>query len=74
MDKYVLYQNVIYFNPRDYPGQYVNRQYEIRPGQIRPGPAFAFATLEEARQSIPEGMVMLSRCPDDDPTIVEVWI
>jgi hypothetical protein len=30
-------------------------------------------TLEQARDSIPEGLICWPRFPDDDPAIVEVW-
>jgi hypothetical protein len=32
------------------------------------------ATLEEARDTLPEGLVRINRQEQDDPVIVEVWI
>lgn len=65
----------IYDKPRDQPKHFVVRQWLIEGGgEPRPGEARLAATLEEARGSIPFGLVRLERNSNDDPCIVETWI
>lgn len=66
----------IYDKPSDYPESFVMRLWHIYPG-IEPLPTTKVEvapTLEEIRQHIPEGFACISRFPNDDPKIVEVWI
>jgi hypothetical protein len=71
----VLVQYVIYRNPRDWPNGYVTRRWNINRGATEPEPGMGClcATLEEARESVPEGHYNLGRKPEDEPQIVEVW-
>lgn len=71
----IINQYVIYKNPKDMPGKYVTRKWEIWPGGPKPTTeAFSCATLKEARSHVPQDMVKLDRSPGDDPVIYEVWV
>lgn len=66
---------MIYMGPTDYPGQFVVRRWTVNPGGVFPDPrVIACMTLEEARAAVPEGLYCLTRAPDDDPAIFEIWI
>lgn len=70
-DEVVLY--VIYHNPRDIElTSYVVRRFVGERPDFKP---WALAnSLNEARSSLPTGMVNLGRDENDDPVILEVWI
>jgi hypothetical protein len=67
---------VIYQNPSDYPGKFVVRAQDALPsGEVRPHPdCIVCDTIEQARETVPPGLVLLTRAPDDDPVIYETWI
>ena len=70
-----LHQYVIYNKPKDCPTKFVVRVWIIGPGTAQAGPMICTAdTLEEARASLPDGVVMLPRFQEDDPVIEEVWM
>lgn len=71
-----LSQFVIYWNPADYPGQYVIRRWLIRVGAAVPGKVACLCeSLELARSVFGwAGLVCLARSPGDDPVIVETWM
>lgn len=63
---------VIYFNPADFPGQYVARLWKLdQPtDQIITG-----KTLEELRETFSsQGLVCLTRDPSDPAVVVESWL
>lgn len=61
----------IYKNPKDYPGKYIARLWDVD----RPTNIVAIAeSLEEIRETKPADMVIMQRQPQDDPVIVETWI
>jgi hypothetical protein len=67
---------VIYYNPLDYPGQYVMREWYILPNRTL-SPALACEvckTLDQARRFVPWGKFNVGRYEFDDPAIYEVWI
>lgn len=65
----------IYDHPRDFPHNFVCRQYQVLPGQAEPTGEFWVApSLEMVRALIPVGMTRIERDPKDDPVIVESWI
>lgn len=66
----------IYFNPSDFPGLYVVREWHVlRDKEPMPvNVARTRHTLVQARELIPLGLVALARCPSDDPAIVETWL
>lgn len=67
---------VITVNPADYPDQYVVRQqFAGRMGvMIAREPEAVAATLEIARDVLPDGLTYFPRQPEDDPVIVETWL
>lgn len=73
----VIRMYVITENPSDHPGKLVVREWHIRKGE----PAKPLAefhdisdSLDDARGSIPGGLMMVPRSEDDDPVIVESWL
>lgn len=61
----------IYNSPRDYPGKYVARLWDVD----KPTNTVAVAeSLQEIRKAKPADMVIMQRQPQDDPVIVETWI
>jgi hypothetical protein len=70
---------VVYSNPKDFPGKYVARRWDIIRGQTEPKPTsehHVADTLEEIRKMIPDrgGLACIPRYDDDDYAIVEMWI
>lgn len=72
---------VIYFNARDYRRQHVVRRQFVVRGELEPRienrlwfEGLIGGTLQAARASLPEGVTLLPRQPDDDPSIVEAWM
>jgi len=64
----------IYFNPKDFPGKYVARVFDIRPGAVHATRYIMVdENLEEMRRSIPTGFSCMNRTPEDDPELLEVW-
>lgn len=69
-----LIQYTIYRHPKDFPEFYAVRKWLIDAKGLRPfNVACLCQTLDEAREVIPWGMHCLTRDPQDDPVIVEVW-
>jgi hypothetical protein len=68
----------IYERPSDYPQGFVVRRSWVVRGHLNPlpelGPLQLYATLEEARASLPDDLTCLGRQPTDDPVIVESWV
>ena len=65
----------IYFDPTDYPGKYVARIFDIRPGEVcRLQYIMLGESLEEIRLRMPESFVRMDRKLEDDEKILEVWI
>jgi len=70
-----MVQYAIYENPSDFPGQFVVRKWIISAGEAVPtNEHWTAKTLEEARGHVPPWLACLTRSPEDDPVIVEVWI
>lgn len=67
---------VIYKRPMDYPDNFVVRCYMIGKAKlfIDTIPHLVCDTLEEARQSIPHGLVRTEREDKDALCVVETWI
>lgn len=73
----MLIHYAIYFNPKDYPGEYVVRRWRVGvDGTISPeaAPHARVKTLKEARARVPRETILLTRHPSDDPCIVETWL
>lgn len=69
-----LDQYVVYFNPKDYPGKYVVRRWEIYSTGPIPREAIANESLESIRARIPDNKIMILPDPNDDECILEIWI
>lgn len=69
---------VIYDHPKDYPGNFVVREWKIGPNYSTPVKAAKVVdTLDEARAAIRElnpDATQLDRREDDDPVITETWL
>lgn len=65
----------IYQSPRDYPGRFVVRGYNIGHEAVADRTPTAITdTLDAARRHVPVGLFRMDRAPEDDPTIVETWL
>jgi len=70
----------VYRNPRDYPGSFVVRRFEVTADgctQRAPLPLVVTDTLDEARAAVHRahpGAVCMARSDGDEPQIVESWI
>ena len=61
----------VYRSPRDFPQQWVVRVWwGFTPEPI----ACVCDTLQEARESVPHGSILLPRQDGDDPVLFETWI
>lgn len=67
---------VVFRNPSDFPGQYVIRRQRAGPGTITKDatPLAVGPTLAVVRAALPPGLTRLERDPNDDPSILEVWV
>jgi hypothetical protein len=66
---------VIYFDPKDYPGKWVVRRWDIGPARLTAAPeAFVCDSLVEARSAVPPGTTRLNRAEKDEPQIKELWL
>lgn len=66
---------VIYFNPSDYPGRYVLRQWIIDSNQIIPTTNVHIEdTIKKVRKHLPKDVSIIVKNDMDDPCIVETWI
>lgn len=61
----------IYNNTADFPGKFVVRLWDL---DVPTPYVCLFATIADARKSVPESFIMLARHPSDDPVIVETWV
>lgn len=74
--KPVMSSWTVYFNPRDCPGKYVVRRFDIYGGR-EPQPTtehYVGASLAEVREHIPPGLVNVGRYNEDEAQIVETWL
>lgn len=64
----------VFFNPSDFPGQYVVRAFEVVQCAVHPSAmARSAQTLAEARTHIPRGLFRMDPQPGDHPSVIEVW-
>ena len=68
----------IYKHPKDYPGKFVVRRWTIDPRLPEPipdqQPVAVAATLEKARESVPQGLYRMPHQEGESSVIVETWI
>lgn len=74
----VMTTYTVYRSPADYPGRWVVRGHDILTGVDEPvphvEPLVVCDSLEDARASMPPGLLVCPRDRHDDPCIVETWI
>jgi hypothetical protein len=65
----------VYHRPKDHPdARWVARRFEVT-NVVKPtNDMFVADSLNELRILLPRGLHCMPRQPDDDPTIVEVWL
>jgi hypothetical protein len=61
-------------NTLDYPGIFVARMHLTLPEAKPTEFVMTHPSLNALRSILPPGMVKLDRSPEDDATIIEVWI
>lgn len=67
---------VIYWNPSDYPRQFVVRRFDIHndgTATVERSPRAVVNSLATARENVPPGLVCINRETADDPVIIETW-
>lgn len=66
----------VYDHPSDFPHSFVVRRFTILPGSYQPDPLpYAVGpTLDAVRSVLPPGLVCITRSPEDEGQIVEVWL
>lgn len=67
----------IHESPDDYPDQFVVRRSRAHSGgglAADPEPVAVVKTLEEARAAVPPFLYRLPRLPEDEISVVEVWL
>ena len=75
MNNQALHQYCIYNKPTDYPTKFVVRLWIIGPGTAQAGPLICSAdTIEEARESLPDGLARVQVGDPYEPNIAEVWM
>lgn len=74
----LIYQVVIYKNPKDYPSKYVARRFNIIASGPTPTEEVFFSdTLKQIRMQVMErypNLLQIERDPNDEKHIYEVWI
>ena len=72
----ILETFTIYDRPLDAPDAFVVRRFTIESDSPDPVPheARVFATLEDARAAIPEGLFCIDRHDSDPLSVVETWL
>lgn len=74
-DNWLILQYTVYKHPRDYPSKYVIRQWFVDASGAHPATAYVCDSLDEARSLVePMGLIAMPRFPNDDPSILEVWL
>lgn len=66
----------VYDHPRDFPNNYVARKFLVDADGPRPQEQILVCPhVDKIRATLAaDGFVCLPRLPDDDPTIIEVWV
>ena len=66
----------VYDHPTDYPEYYVARLFEVTAGRTKITTTVLVAnSLDTIRSEMRQrGLVCMSRQPEDDPKIMEVWL
>lgn len=60
---------------KDYPGKFVARLYDIRPGEVRYTRYIMLADhIRNIHEGIPSYMTRIEPQPTDDPVVLESWL
>lgn len=60
---------------RDYPGKFVARLFDIRPGEVRYTRYIMLADqLQQIHEGIPKFMTRIEPQSTDDPVVLESWL
>lgn len=70
----IIEMYAIYENPKDAPGKFVVRRWEVSAGKVTPKERVIWNTLAEARASVSNGRTCIPRKEADDPCVVETWL
>ncbi len=67
---------VLYDHPRDYPDEFVARLWLVAAGGVlvATDDTHTAGTLDGLRAKLPRGLACVTRRPDDDPKVIEVWL
>ena len=65
---------VIYDHPKDFPDGFIARRHEATRTGPHPTDDIKTAASLLRRELASQGLTRLTRDPDDDPKIVEVWL
>lgn len=66
-----VYKNIT----KDYPGKFVARLYDIRPGEVRYTRYIMLAEyIQVIHEGIPKYMTRIEPQPTDDPVVLESWL
>jgi hypothetical protein len=73
---YPMQMYCIYENPKDFPGKFAVREWLVADAVVNAVVKVhaVVATLEEARATIPTGLIRSPRTDGDDACIVETWL
>lgn len=64
----------IYENPKDYPGIYVARRWEVSATPVATSDLLTGASLEDVRAQLPPGLMRMPANAEDDQSVVESWL
>ena len=65
----------VYDHPRDFPHNYVAREWIVENGKLAPTANLMLSPdLERLRQQLPMHLHRIPRSEGDDPKIVETWL
>jgi len=65
----------VYDRPSDYPEGFIARLHEFADGESNPTGTTMTGTLEQMQAWFERaGLAKISRSPEDEPQIVEVWL
>jgi hypothetical protein len=67
----------VYDNPKDYPGKFVARRFDVDASGPKPSASIIIAEDLDTLRDILQfefGLVKLMRSPGDEPQIVETWL
>lgn len=75
-DRGLLSMWTVYDHPRDYPGGYIARRWEIGRGASFPtADVLTAKNLDQLREEMAiRGLYRIARQDGDDPVVVESWI